>query len=214
MESFEILISVHDGIARDRIRKKLSEHPGFHLIGSVDDTTELLTSLDTYNPDLLILDMEMPDMKGVITLRDIHDRYPEMNILTLGKSKDSELIRSVMQEEVEGYLHRKSALEELLVAARAVGEGHRYLCDESLMSLIKEKKEKQKREREDDLLTDRELEVLHLICREFTNREIAEKLGISVRTVDAHRRNILQKTGARNTAGLVKYAFKNRLFQL
>lgn len=214
MKSFEILISVHDGIARDRIRKKLSDHPGFHLIDSVGDTTELLTSLDTYDPDLLILDMEMPDIKGVITLREIHDRHPEMNILTLGKSKDSDVIRRVMQEEIEGYLHRKSALEELLVAVRAVSTGHRYLCDESLLSLVKEEKEKRGNKREEDLLTDRELEVLHLICREFTNREIAEKLGISVRTVDAHRRNILQKTGARNTAGLVKYAFKNRLFQL
>lgn len=214
MESFEILISVHDKVARDRIHKKLSDHPGFQIIGSAGNTTELLTSLDTFDPDLLILDIEMPGMRGVITLREIHDRHPGMNILTLGKSKESDVIRRLMLEEVEGYLHRESGLEELLLAVRAAGTGHRYLGDESLVSLVRDEKEKQGERREEDLLTDRELEVLHLICLEFTNREIGEKLGISVRTVDAHRRNILQKTGARNTAGLVKYAFRYRLFQL
>ena len=118
-----------------------------------------------------------------------------------------------MQAGASGYIFKKRGADELIKAVKEVNSGNQYLCNDTIELLVEGKKFRSTNKRAADL-TERELQVLQLICREYINREIAEELGISVRTVDAHRRNVLQKTGAKNTAGLVKFAIKNDLFSL
>lgn len=215
MNSIRVLITIHHRIIRDGIHKILSDKSGIEVLGSTGSLEELFSSLEEQLPDILILDLDMPDMDGVLTIRELRSAYPDLRMLAISDIENRETIREILQEEVDGYLLKKSGIEELQEAIKSISEGHQYVCDNFIKSLTEKEKEENKSEGEGGagLLTTRELEVLKHICLEMTNKEIAEMLGISVRTVDAHRRNILQKTGARNTAGLVKYAIKLRLLK-
>ena len=127
-----------------------------------------------------------------------------------------EHIKNMLSAGAKGYILKNSGKEELVAAIKKVMAGQNYFSDEIknliMMEMVKKKSSSDKILGEKVPLTSRELEILELILQEFTNQEIAEKLFISVRTVDAHRRNLLEKTGARNTAGLVKFGLENHLF--
>ncbi|MCC5913028.1 MAG: response regulator transcription factor, partial [Balneolaceae bacterium] len=141
------------------------------------------------------------------------EKYPDMKVLALTMSNDDLHIRQMIQAGASGYVMKSAGRNELKDAIHTIMGGRHYFSDEATQSIMMDLvKGKGKSSSPDPIhITDRELEILELIVKEFTNQEIAEKLYISSRTVDAHRRNLLQKTGARNTAGLVKYAFQHNL---
>lgn len=138
---------------------------------------------------------------------------PDIKILALTMSNDDSHIRQMIQAGASGYIMKSAGRQELTKAIQEVMEGKHYFSDQATQSIMMDLiKNKGKSSAPEPIhITEREEEVLQMIVKEFTNQEIAEKLYISPRTVDAHRRNLLQKTGARNTAGLVKYAFKHGL---
>lgn len=215
MGKINIVIADDHEIVRDGIIAMLEELSHIKVIGEAESGEDVITLCEDDKKkriDLIIMDLNMGEMGGIEATRRVKKRFPHIKILALTMMKDEEKIREMTEAGASGYIFKNSGMEELLEAIEKVMNGELYFSDEAVYSIITRKKDEESKGRSEETdLTDRELEVLELICKEYTNAEIAEKLYISVRTVDAHRRNLLQKTGARNTAGLVRYALKHDL---
>lgn len=210
MKSLNVLIAVQHRVFCDGIEKILTNESEFSVIGTVQDINELLT-FSSEQVDLLIFDYDQPEVEGTEIIDNLLDAHPKIKILVISEQACPELLKNILQAGASGYMFKKQSGNELIKAIREINKGEKYLCGEAIHLLIEEGN---KSSSDPADLTDRELEVLILICEELTNREIAKKLNISVRTVDAHRLSILQKTKAKNTAGLVKYAIKHQIFKL
>ncbi len=172
--------------------------------GSVQETMDLLTQRKV---DLLITDYNLPDDDGLTLIRKVKRKYPSLKILVLSMHDEAHLVKEILKEGVEGYIIKKDSDKELLDAIYSIRSGKTYLSSDINKILIRGLNGAD----EPKLLTAREREVLKLIAREFTNKQIAEELFISERTVETHRKNILRKTGTHNLVGLIKFAYANNL---
>ncbi len=214
-ETIRILLVDDHKIVRDGIILLLQDDPRLVIVGQAENGIEALDKIEKVEPDLVLLDINMPIMDGLNCAKQITEKFPDVKILILTMLNEQEHIKNMLAAGAGGYILKSSGRDELLTAINTVMEGNTYFSDEVkdliMMDMIKKKTTSGKIAGEPIPLTPRELDVLQYIVDEFTNHEIAEKLFISVRTVDAHRRNLLEKTGSRNTAGLVKYALENDL---
>jgi DNA-binding NarL/FixJ family response regulator len=214
-EKIKLLIVDDHQIVRDGIVALLQSDEQIEIAGVAHNGKMALELVGTLRPDIVIMDVSMPVMDGITSTRLIREQHPEIKVLALTMTNELEHIKNMIDAGAGGYLLKNSGKEELITAIKEVLAGGEYFSGEVKDAIIREMmKKKNTNERlagEPIPLTRREKDVLQLIVKEFTNFEIAEKLFISVRTVDAHRRNLLEKIGARNTAGLVKYAIENRL---
>lgn len=175
---------------------------------------ELLVQLTTQSslPDVVLLDLTMPEMNGLETTQHLKKDYPSIKIVILSVHSEERHIVRMVGMGVSGYLLKNSELSEVTRAVEAVHEKGYYFNDSVLRAMQAGMSQQQQKQYDPKTpLTAREKEVLELICRERTTPEIAEQLFLSVRTVDGHRNNLLEKTGARNTAGLVLYAIRHGL---
>jgi len=214
MANTKILLADDHKIIRDGIKNMLEDLVGFEIAAEAENGQQAVDLCESELIDLVIMDITMPKMNGIEATQLIRENHPDIKILALTMMKDDEHIRDMIRAGASGYILKSSGQDELIEAINIILEDKHYFSDETthsiMMDLVKNKGQRTHTNSHEDL-TDRELEVLTLICDEYTNQEIAAKLFISVRTVDAHRRNLLQKTGAKNTAGLVRYAVKNNL---
>lgn len=213
-ETTDILLAIHHHIFRDGVELIIADEDGLRVSDSVKNSEELFERIKTGAHNLLILDLSLPDVEVPGIIEQITDIAPDLKILALSDNKHPEKIKPVLKAGAAGYIFKKRGKKELINAIGVIQGGNQYLCDDSikiLTGLLEDTSSEQESSAE---LTERELEVLNLICREYTNKQIGDLLSISVRTVDAHRRNILQKTGAKNTAGLVKYAIKHNVYNI
>ena len=208
MNEPKILLAIYHEILRDGIEAILSEVHEYTISDSVRTKDELINHLGENDYNLLIIDLEIPEMKVKGAISEIKEINKEMKILPISGPLQSHQIKQLLQSGSDGFLFKRRGKDELLKAVNLILEGGHYLCDDTIRILVDDKEISTKAT---DDLTEREVEILELICREHTNQDIADMLHISVRTVDAHRRNLLQKTGAKNTVGLVKYAIKNNI---
>jgi len=208
-----IILSMHNSFFSEGIRNILSEQSGYEVMEDIDTVDALYSYVIDDAPDMLILDLDMPNLEAGKFIKHWNETEEHPSILAISYSIKYELLKKVLDDGVAGYLLKKRGISELLKALDSIQKGNKYLCNDILRSLVKNKFDEQFPSVAETDITEREREVLGLICHEHTNSEIAQKLNISVRTVDAHRRNLLDKTHARNTAGLVSYAVKHGLFQ-
>ncbi|HLP95329.1 MAG TPA: response regulator transcription factor [Saprospiraceae bacterium] len=200
----ECLVSLLNGF--DRIKVNVEAANGKELIES------LYTAAPT--PQVVLLDLTMPEMNGLETTRQLKKLFPQMKIIILSVHSEERHIVHMVGEGVNGYLVKNSELTEVVHAVQAVHEKGFYFNESMLRAIHSGMAHKhEKSYNPNSPITAREKEILELICQEHTTQEIAEKLFLSVRTVDGHRNNLLEKTGARNTAGLVIYALRNDLFK-
>lgn len=217
MANIQIAIVDDHEIVRDGIKILLEDEPGFDIIFEAQtgkEAIKMCTSCD-HDIDLIIMDITMPEMDGIAATKIIKEKYPDIKVLALTMLSEDQHIRKMIKAGASGYILKSSGKQELIKAINTIMAGQHYFSNDATQAILQElvSPEVKRVKDEDEIhITDRELEVLQLIVNEFTNQEIADKLFVSVRTVDAHRRNLLQKTGAKNTAGLVKYALKNELF--
>ncbi len=215
-KKIKILLVDDHKIVRDGIKVLLQDATDIEVVGEAENGKHALEKLTEFTPDLMMIDINMPVMNGIECSREVVKKYPSVKILALTMLNEQEHIKNMIAVGAGGYVLKTSGLEELVKAIKTVSSGENYFSDEVkniiMMNMVKKKTHVSKISGERIPLTSRERDVLEYIVKEFTNQEIAEKLFISVRTVDAHRRNLLEKTGSRNTAGLVKYAIENNLY--
>lgn len=213
MANIKVLLVDDHKIVRDGIKLMLQPQAGIEVVAEAENGDEVIDLLDEHPVDVVVMDINMPEMDGISTTKQVKEKYPPVKILALTMSSDDSHIRQMVQAGASGYIMKSAGRDELKMAIQDVMKGKHYFSDQATQSIMMDlvKNKGKSVDPEPIHITERELEVLQLIIKEFTNQEIAEKLYISPRTVDAHRRNLLQKTGARNTAGLVKYAFRHNL---
>jgi two-component system response regulator NreC len=193
----------------------LNKQEWIEVTGTATSGKELLAcvqkGLDT---DILLLDVYLPDMPEEEVVQKIRSTYPDLRIIYLTLLRGTRYVHKLTKYNIQGYILKNASLDELLSALRSVHEGGRYFSkdihigdrDEDFRNTITIEDRQI-----DEILSRRELEVLRLICKEYSNAEIAEKLFLSVSTVETHRKNLIAKLGVNNTVGLVKFALRNNL---
>jgi len=168
-------------------------------------------------PDVLIADIKMPVMDGIEMCRIIKRSYPDMQVIALSMFNEDNLIIDMLEAGAKGYLLKNTNKHELLAAVKAVFEGNSYYdasTNTKLAKLIAQSKFSPHRHAAPQKFTVRETTIIRLICQQQTNREIATQLGLSIRTVESHREKIQEKTGAKNSVGVVIYAIRNDMFKV
>ncbi|MAE82295.1 MAG: DNA-binding response regulator [Flammeovirgaceae bacterium] len=189
------------------LQKIIEAEHDLEIVGTAGDVQSTMDSLTHTKVDLLITDYNLPDEDGLTLVRKVKRKYPHIKILVLSMHDEAHLVKEILKEGVDGYLIKKDSHNELINAIYSIKSGKTYLSSDVNSILIKGLNG----EGEQKLLTDREREILKLISKEFTNKQIAEELFISERTVETHRKNIFRKTGTNNLVGLIKYAYANNL---
>ena len=217
MPKINILIADDHKIVRDGIISLLSDEEKFNIVADAENGIQVLNILKHEKIDIIIMDISMPEMNGIECTKKIKQIYPETHILILSMYNEEQYVSEVFKSGASGYILKNSGKEELIKAIKTIFCGKPYYSSEItktyIESLVKPVNKKSDIENVINELSSREIEVLELIVNEFSNQEIAEKLFISIRTVDAHRRNLLNKIDVKNTAGLVKFAISNKMFK-
>ncbi len=192
-------------------------------ISEASNGKEFLEMIDNMDFDLVFMDVKMPIMNGIETTKLALEKRPTLKIIGLSMFGEEEYLESMIESGVEGFLLKKADLKEIEKAINLIAAGKNYFSEELVTSLTKKFGSAGRNDKngvfvpnsgDSDKISKREIEILQLICRGFSNQEIAEKLFISPRTVDGHRANIISKTGVKNTANLVMYAIKNGLVKI
>lgn len=187
----------------------------FGLVWEATNGNEVLHKLELLpQPDVLLLDVQMPGKDGIETCKIIHQKYPAIHIIALTNFEDVFYVRSMMKNGAQGYLLKTADIDVLLKAIETVYEGEEFYDEAIKAKLIQDSLFGKRRTGLVPMLTRREKEVLKLITDECTNAQIAEQLFLSLRTVEKHRTSLLQKLGVKNTAGLVKEAITKGLIDL
>lgn len=187
----------------------LADIPDTQVVLQASNGQELLDQLPQHRVDLVLLDLEMPVLDGLATLPLLKQQAPELKVLVISMHQDDAFLSHLMELGANGYLLKDAEFEELTIALQAVQHTGFYFNDrvsKAMLSRLVQKQQLVPRFQVQESLTEREQEVLELICRELTTAEIADRIHLSPRTIEGYRNRLLEKTGARNTAGLVVYA--------
>ena len=208
-----LLVDDHK-LFRKGLRMLIDTLSRFEVSGEASSGVEFLNILDHGCPDIVMLDIAMPEMDGIEAARQALIKYPDLKIITLSMFGEQDYYFKMVDAGVKGFLLKNSDFTEVRMALETVVEGGNYFSRELLMNLVNSLKNSPEELTPDSPLSDREKEIILLICKGMSTQEIADSLCLSKRTVDSHRANILLKTGCRNTASLVVYAIKEKLVEL
>lgn len=207
-----ILIADDHQILRAGLRSLLNAAPNFEVIGEATNGLEAIEATEKLQPDILLMDIAMPVMDGLEATRHISKRMPEVRILILTMHEDNAILKEIMNSGASGYIIKRAAESELVDAIYAVWRGMLYVHPILMQALMNSpEKPGAAGDAPAEPLTSREIEVLRYIVRGYTNRQIAEALTISVRTVETHRSNIMDKLNLHSRVELVRYAAEHGL---
>lgn len=195
----------------DGVKSLLKKEKNFNFIHEALNAEEALAFISQNDIDLLITDISMPGMSGTELTKKIKQDFPKIKVLVLTMYNDSAIISEILQSEAEGYILKNTGKQELISAISKIMDDGTFYSNEVISQLLKDNKKKIQPISNREELTAREMEILKLVCEELTTADIAEKLFISPRTVDTHRKNILEKTQSKTIVGLIKYAFENSI---
>ncbi|MDM8159313.1 response regulator transcription factor [Labilibaculum sp. K2S] len=213
MSEYRVMIVDDHKMFRSGLRFLLNSVPNINIVGEASNGKEFLEMADTIQIDIALMDINMPEMNGIEATRKALDKFPDMKIIVLSMHGEEEYYDQMLDAGVKGFLLKNSDADELISALEAVIAGKSYFSQELLVDILDQKR-LHKLRTETVKLSQRELEVLKLICDGCSNAEIAEELFISQRTVDRHRSNLLSKTACKNSTSLVMYAVKNRIIEI
>jgi DNA-binding NarL/FixJ family response regulator len=213
-DTIYVAIAEDQKLFRECLVSLLNGFDGIAVSVEASNGKELLEKLAnaTPSPQVVLLDLTMPELNGLETTRQLKKHYPDIKIVILSVHSEERHIVHMVGEGVNGYLVKNSELSEVVLAVKSVVDKGFYFNDSVLRAIYQGTNQKHEKSYNPDRpITTREMEILKLICQEFTTQEIADQLYLSVRTVDGHRNSLLEKSGARNTAGLVIFAIRNDL---
>ncbi|MFV0376099.1 MAG: response regulator [Mangrovibacterium sp.] len=199
---------------RNGLRILLNTLENYHVAGEAANGQEFLDLLDHEVPDVVLLDIDMPVMDGITAAKRALEKFPELKIITLSMYGEEDYYYKMVDAGVKGFLLKNSDMTEVKTAIETVVDGGNYFSSELLQTLVNSLRTSSKLREPQADLSEREIEILILICQGLSNQEIADQLFISKRTVDKHRANILEKSECKNTAQLVMYAIKKQLVEI
>ncbi len=202
-----VLVDDHR-IVLDGLVSLLESDPDFVILAALGTGEEVIEFFKQEQPDILLTDYSLPGISGLELTRAIKRDYPKTKVVALSMHDEAHLVKSILKEGVDGYLLKNIQQFELKNALKQVMLGMPYVSPEITKLLMHDLNNPAE---ENSLLTERERDILRLISKEFSNKQIAEKLFISERTVETHRKNIFRKTNTTSLVGLIKYAFANNL---
>ncbi len=216
MEKIKVLLADDHTILRDGIRALLEEELDMEVVAEAEDGRTAVDLARKYQPDVILMDIAMPLLNGLEATRQIRQEAPDTKVLVLTMYEDEEYIRQFLAAGALGYVLKYAAASELLGAIRAVHRGEAVLSPAITRLVIEEYLRWADIQPEDipNGLTAREREVLQLIAEGYTNKQIAEILTISVKTVQAHRANLMRKLDLHDRAELIKYAIQKKIIEI
>lgn len=216
-EKIRLLLADDHAVLRSGLRLLLSEQPDMEVVGEAADGEEAIAKTRELRPDLVLLDITMPGIGGLEALDRIKKEVPEVRVVVLTMHDDESYMERIMTSGGSGYVLKKAADTELLQAIRAVREGGVYLHPTMTRALVSQLQRKsvaqEKQSHLESKLSEREREVLKLIAQGYTNKEIADMIFLSVKTVETHKAHIMDKLELRSRAELVRYALDNGLLK-
>lgn len=210
--TIKVAITDDHPIVANGLKKILDDFESINVVAVYATGNDMLKQVGTALPDVMLLDMNLPDLEGPDLARQLLKKFPSIKIIVLTSSDVTVQVKKMLQIGCQGYLLKDSDDKTIVQAIETVYNGGQFLSPIIQQQLVNDMF-KSKNQKQNTLLTRREKEVLQLITQEFTNQEIADKLFISLHTVDNHRSSLLQKLDAKNTAGLVKKAIENGLVE-
>jgi len=208
MANLKIFIADDHQILIDGIISFFNELEGFEVIGYANDGVNLLRDIAIKTPDIILLDLNMPKLDGISTLKKLKENYPNIKVIILSNYHQSQLIKETKSLGANGYVLKNGSKSDLLNAIETAQSGKLYFPEAEEVNLDTQlvfTDEFMKKHQ----LTKREVEIIRLVCQELSSKEIGEKLFIAEFTVTTHRRNILSKLGLKNTPGLINFAKQN-----
>jgi two-component system response regulator NreC len=208
-----VLLADDHTLVRAGLRKILEAHPEIEVVGEVASGAAAVREAEKVGVDVLVLDLTLPDLDGFEVLRRIQSSAPKTKVLVLTMHADREHIARAIQDGAHGYLLKDSAAHELVAGIEAVAAGRAYYSSpvqSALSDMVRAGSEPQ---RAIDQLTERELEVLRFVAEGLSTKEVASQLGISGRTVESHRANVMRKLGLRSVARLTQFAIREGLLR-
>jgi DNA-binding NarL/FixJ family response regulator len=217
LERIKVLLADDHRIFRDGIKALLSEVKNISLVAEAANGNEALQQLKKKNIDVVLMDINMPECNGIEATRQIKSKFPDVKVLTLTMYEDDHHVADMIEAGAAGYVMKNVSRAELISAIQSVAAGESYLskeASEKLMAHVVRSRNEVRMKKEEVPLTKREIEILKLIAGELGPRQIAKKLFISQRTVDTHRRNLMEKLKLKNTASLVRYAISKGFVEM
>ncbi len=216
-EVIRLIIADDHVLYRAGVKNALSSKKNIKVIAEADNGSHLLNLLKGIQPDVILLDIQMPIMDGITTLPEIKKLYPHIRVIMLTMMDDQSMITKLMELGANSYLTKTSDSEIIYEAIKTCYEQEFYfnsLTNKALLNNLRQKTPSSiKLQQEDATLSDKEITVLRLMCEEKSTREIAEAVDLSPRTIEAIRDKLKTKTGAKSTAGLIMFAVKNKLLE-
>ena len=214
MDTIKVILVDDHKIFRDGFRLLLQSFSYVEVIDEASNGLELLKVLETNTPDIIFMDINMPKLDGVEASKRSLETYPDLKIIALTTFLDDDYLEQMLMAGVEGYMLKSADIEEFEKAILKVYRGGNYFSDE-IVSLLSDKlnilRNRKVNQQELPDLTEREKQVLELICKGLGNKQIAEQTFLSPKTIEKHKSSLFQKTGTNNTVNLVIYTFKHQL---
>ncbi len=202
-------------VLRDGFQGMMKKQVDIEIISEAKNGEELIRLTRQLQPDIIVTDIQMPVINGIDATRSITKDFPIIGIIAFSMYNEEGLIVDMLKAGAKGYILKSARKEEIIAAIKCVHKGGSYYCKETefIISGIRAKNRALTKDKIGPRFSDKEIIIIKLICQEFSNQEIAGKLGLSKRTIEGYREQIMEKANARNTAGVVLYAIKNKIYE-
>ena len=216
-QTIRIIIADDHELMRKSLPILLKKQDEIEIVDDAENGKELLEKVRQHQPDVVVTDIQMPIMDGIKATKKIKEEFPDIKILALTMFNEDHLIVDMLEAGAKGYLLKNTTQHELTEAIKAVYNGGTHFCNstsEKLKNMIVQSKFNPYKQKPKVELTPREIEVMQLICQQMKNTDIADKMCISVRTVEGYREKIFEKTGSKTLAGITIFAIKNGYYEV
>jgi len=214
MKKIKVFLVDDHQLFRNGLSLLMENEKNIFITGEAENGKQFLESIEHEQPDIVLMDIEMPVMDGFQATEAACKKYPDLKVISLTMFGEEHYYLKMIEAGAKGFILKNSDIDEVIKAIKTVHDGGTYFSQEILYNVVKNIQEERKETGLSVQLSSRENEILELICKGYSNTEIASELHISKRTVEKHRANILDKTQTHNTASLVMYAVENKLVKL